>query len=435
MTATRVLHNDDEYIDGLLDSSPAIIEAIYKRFSRKVSSFILQHGGILKDAAHIFEVALVDIYNYAHRQPLDLTNRFEPFFMLICKEEWRRELQKKGMAATEEAAPEMAALDNTHLKYVRELTAEGEKKRYWLHVFHQLPDDCQEAVSKALIRPLPDGANKDPQPTAGLLPGNFASCMSALVRNSLAGRPALSLPPASFEQAALYVVQALPESEREPFEAKLGEEPRLKEALRQTQEAADWLGRALTPDNTRRELGQLLIDQRQTWFYGKDRSMNKMGVYVMLITVVAVCMASLLFISPWRKDIYRQFSSTEMVHSHITTNDTSRLLHQAAQHFNRQRYTRAIHFLNQVLEKDAGNAYARYYRGICLLELNQLNAGRTDLQTVYESPSAFRYDAAFYLALSYMKEQNKQQSMDWLLKIPDQAPVHWKAKRLLDEVK
>jgi len=435
MTSTRLLYNDDEYIDGLLDSSPAIIDAIYRHYARKVSSFILQRGGNKKDAAHIFEIALGDIYSYAKRNKIELTTRFEPFFMLICKIEWRKELKKRGMNAATEADPERAALDNTHLRYVQEITNNGEQKRGWLHLFQQLSPSCQTAIQNGIIIPPADGAGTNPKPTAGLLPEVFTSCMGILLQESDKAN-GKELPFSMYEQVSLYVMQGLPETDKAEFEKQLREDEHLQDTVRRGKNAVEWLRRALSPDNTRRELTQVLLDMRQRWFYSHNKEMNRMGFYVGGITVIAMILAGLLFISPFRKDVYRQFAPTEMAHHHLPDNDTTRLLHEAAAQFNKRHFSGAVELLNQVLQMDPSNTYARYYRGVCLIDINQLAAARTDLQLVYATNnSPYRYDAAFYLALSYLREGNKQQSLSWLLKIPEQAPIYWKAKKLIDEIR
>jgi hypothetical protein len=84
MVSSRTINNDDEYIDGLLDSSPAIVDAIYKRFARKVKHMVTGWGGSIKDAAGVFEGVLLSIYNYAQKHKLNLTDHFEPFFLYAC---------------------------------------------------------------------------------------------------------------------------------------------------------------------------------------------------------------------------------------------------------------------------------------------------------------------------------------------------------------
>jgi tetratricopeptide (TPR) repeat protein len=180
---------------------------------------------------------------------------------------------------------------------------------------------------------------------------------------------------------------------------------------------------------------QILADMRLRWFYGKERDNSRMGWYVMGIAVFAMLIASLLFISPWRKDVYRQFAPTEMVHHHIPNNDTSRILHEASRNFNRRRFAAAVQQLNRVLELHPSNSFARYYRGVCLVEMNQQALARADLQAVYEGNEPFRFDAAFYMALSFLKERDKQQALEWLLKIPPQAAVYTKAQKMLEELR
>jgi hypothetical protein len=95
MSPEPLFHNDQEYIEGLLHHQPAVIESIYQRFASKEKRFILQKSGHVKDAAHIFEEALMDIYYFARRHPLKVTD-FEPFLQLLCKRVWEQELERRG---------------------------------------------------------------------------------------------------------------------------------------------------------------------------------------------------------------------------------------------------------------------------------------------------------------------------------------------------
>jgi tetratricopeptide (TPR) repeat protein len=160
------------------------------------------------------------------------------------------------------------------------------------------------------------------------------------------------------------------------------------------------------------------------------------GLYVVVTAIISAALAGLLFVSPWHKDIYRQFSGTEMIHHHQADNetDTSLLLHQAAFAFNKGHYNTAVELLNQVIAKDSTQPASRYYRGIALIDEGQLEAARKDLNFVYGGTSSYKYDAAFYIALGYLRERDKQQCLEWLLKIPVNAPIYWKVARLKEEL-
>jgi tetratricopeptide (TPR) repeat protein len=323
MVSSRIINNDDEYIDGLLDSSPAIIEAIYKRFARKVKHMVTGWGGSIKDASHVFEGVLLSIYNYAHHHKLTLTNHFEPFFLYACQLKWKQDMMEKSPAKAQSfhPLPPPPGLDDKHIQYI---------------------------------------------------------------------------------QAALTT-------------------------------PSDWM----ETDNTRNELEEMFADQRERWFHSKDHNANsRVGVYVFLTAVLGAALAGLLFLSPWHKDVYRQFAGAEMMHHQHKANeaDTALLLHQAAHEFNKGQYTRAVALLDKIIEIDSTQSAARYYRGVSLVDESQLEAARKDLGFVYGGSSPYKYDAAFYIALSYLRERDKQQCLEWLMKIPSSAPVYWKVDRLKQEL-
>jgi hypothetical protein len=322
MVSSRIINNDDEYIDGLLDSSPAIVDAIYKRYARKVKHMVTGWGGNIKEAANVFEDVLMAIYDYAHLNKLTLTNRFEPFFMYACQLRWKQDLMQKAPGKAMSFHPEVPApgLDEQHIKYIE---------------------------------------------------------------------AALSAP-----------------------HSKQG------------------------TDNTREELEEMIADQRERWFHTKDHPNNRVSIYVIITAIIGAGLAGLLFLSPWHKDVYRQFSGTEMVHAnHIASEqDTALLMHQAAAAFNHGHFNKAIGLLNKVIVRDSLHTTARYYRGVSLVDEGRLTEAREDLLRVFNSKSVYQYDAAFYLALSYIRERDKQQCLEWVLKIPEDAPVYWKAARLKEEL-
>jgi tetratricopeptide (TPR) repeat protein len=322
MTSSRTINNDDEYIDGLLDSSPAIVDAIYKHFSRKVKHLVIGWGGSIREAASVFEDVLLDFYDYGRQHKLILTNHFEPFFLYACQLKWKQTLMQKAPGKAQSLHPEIPppGLDEQHIKYINDALA--------------------------------------------------------------------VTPPDHF-------------------------------------------------DSTRDELEEILADQRERWFHIKDHPNSRITLYVIVTAVVAAGLAGLLFLSPWHKDVYQQFSGTEMVHhhhDHMNETDTALMMHRASYDFNSGHFHAAITELGQVLAKDSLNTSARYFRGVSLVDVGQQDDARRDLSIVYNGKDSYKYDAAFYIALSYLRERDKQQCLEWLLKIPESAPIYWKVSRLKEEL-
>lgn len=88
-------HTDQRYINGLLTNDPKLVEEIYSRYAGKVKGMILSNNGNEDDAADIFQEALIDIYRKAAKGDFVLTCPFEALLVVICRNKWINQLQKK----------------------------------------------------------------------------------------------------------------------------------------------------------------------------------------------------------------------------------------------------------------------------------------------------------------------------------------------------
>jgi tetratricopeptide (TPR) repeat protein len=221
-------------------------------------------------------------------------------------------------------------------------------------------------------------------------------------------------------------------SERQAFLEKLEATPLLNQQVQRFNTIRQLLAQRICPDTNRDELQHQLYMHRNAWYTLKDNSGIPILRYVILVALIAAAIAILLYVSPWRKNIYRQFASTEM---QIPDIDSLRLPEPAINEFNHGRFNEAVAILDQVLKNNPGNVYARFYRSVALIDLNRLDTARKDLLVVYNTSNELHSDAAFYIALSYLKEGHKQECLEWLLKIPPGAPNYIKAQKLIEELK
>ena len=72
------------------------------------------------------------------------------------------------------------------------------------------------------------------------------------------------------------------------------------------------------------------------------------------------------------------------------------------------------------------NVKVKFYRGICLLELDRAAEARGVFEPLAIGASAFQEDAVWYVALSYLKEKNVEACKAALRKI-DSGSIHYKA--------
>ncbi|PUZ19934.1 hypothetical protein DCM91_19745 [Chitinophaga costaii] len=164
-----------------------------------------------------------------------------------------------------------------------------------------------------------------------------------------------------------------------------------------------------------------------------ERRSDRLMPQLMISIAIGACiLASLLFLSPWKKNIYLQFSSVEMA-----LPDTASILQQqAAKAFNRRHFKEALQLLDKQLAQFPSDTLSLLYKGVSLMELDSLASARKLLQSVYaEEQATLRYEAAFYMALTYERQHNSPQAISWLVKVPQTAPNYGKAQQMLHELR
>jgi tetratricopeptide (TPR) repeat protein len=111
------------------------------------------------------------------------------------------------------------------------------------------------------------------------------------------------------------------------------------------------------------------------------------------------------------------------------------LLQQASVYFNREQFDKALPLLDRAVKEDSSSQLALFYRGVATWHTGAAVAALKDLEQVYKSGSLLQYEAAFYMALIYAGEKDKAAALDWLKKIPEDAPVAEKAAALRAQIK
>lgn len=220
---------------------------------------------------------------------------------------------------------------------------------------------------------------------------------------------------------------------RSAFEGRLEKEPELLQTLQTWRDVQETLRHSLQPDPQRDELKKTLHSLRPviTKQPGKVVRFNRSLV---AIASLAAAVALILYFSPWDKDLYQQYGAQEMISPAERSTGADTLLAEAAHQFNHHHYAQAIVTLDKVLAQQPDNAYAKYYRGLSYLENKQPALARPDLEAIYNGESVFKYEGAFYVALSYLKEKNEEKCIEWLKKIPADAENYHKAKELLEKL-
>lgn len=142
----KKIHEDQKYIDGLLQNNSFIIQAIYDKFAPKVINYIKQNSGDSDQAQDIIQDTLITIYNQASEKKLELTCPFDAYFFLLCKRKWLNALKKtsnKEVTIKEELLSK--GDDAQELAFETDLF--GEKQALFTEMFNKLGTACKDLLT------------------------------------------------------------------------------------------------------------------------------------------------------------------------------------------------------------------------------------------------------------------------------------------------
>ena len=111
------------------------------------------------------------------------------------------------------------------------------------------------------------------------------------------------------------------------------------------------------------------------------------------------------------------------------------LQQRGAAAFNKRHFETALPLLDEQLHTQPTDTFTMLYKGIALMELDSLTAARHLFAPIFHSKHALQYDAAFYTALTYEREHDPGQALNWLAKIPEGAPNYNKAQQMTNELR
>ncbi len=244
-----------------------------------------------------------------------------------------------------------------------------------------------------------------------------------------------------YDKISLYVDNDMTAGERQDFEQLLRDDEELKKEVELYREVNESLKNQLHPGEGELALKDTIQNLRGKYFSTSDvqeRPLAKTArirSFTWIAAAAAILIIALFVWAPWSQpDTFRQFASIEMPGLTERGGTSDSIQKSITKRFNEKKFAETIPQFETLLSTDTANSFLHFYYAIALLETDQLSKSRIELTQLYNGTSVFRYEAAFYIALSYLKDKNETTCKEWLNKIPADAPVFSKAQRLLKEL-
>lgn len=226
-----------------------------------------------------------------------------------------------------------------------------------------------------------------------------------------------------------YAEDELTPEEKRSFEADMQNDPALAAELSLYREVKQTLQQRLAPDPQRDALRETLTDM------GRIHLISKRISIVRWMSAAVAAASIIIIIMIWPSHNVENIDYPEMINTTARGSNTDSLLQQASTYFNHKQFDKALPLLDKAVEVDSTDQLALFYRGIAGCQTGSISKARKDLEQVYNGESVLRFEAAFYLALSYAKEKNTSAAREWLNKIPAGTPISAKAKELENNLK
>lgn len=235
---------------------------------------------------------------------------------------------------------------------------------------------------------------------------------------------------------ARYLEGDMEKDEQISFEGALAVEEELQNLVAAYRNLHQTLEMHLVPSKADLDVNAKLLHFNDQYF--KTKSVAKiipLKQYLKWGSVAAVLIIGLLVWAPWSADLYKKYAVVKEMSVAERGDDESNGLQKAAEFYNQKNFAAATELLKKEYQKDPGNSLVVYYYGLSLMEINQPKEARGILTQVYNGESVFKYDAAYSIALSYLKQDDKAQTLSWLSKVPQGNGNYEKAKELIEKLK
>ncbi len=129
-------------LNALLTGDSRIIQKIYKNNFLRVKQFILQNNGQPQDAEDIFQMALLQLSVRYKKEKFVIHTSFDAYLFTVCKNLWRRELNKLKIKVTNKEVFELKD-KNTDMALA---LLEQKKWEIFQDCLAKISDNCKEIL-------------------------------------------------------------------------------------------------------------------------------------------------------------------------------------------------------------------------------------------------------------------------------------------------
>lgn len=133
---------EDFFLKALVKEDKRVLLKIYQNSLPKVKSFVLKNNGNIEDAEDIFQKALMQIAIRYKKEQFCITTSFDAYLFTVCKNLWRRELNKHKNKVTNS---EVVELVNEERESSLALV-EQKRQELFIEKMKEISENCRQIL-------------------------------------------------------------------------------------------------------------------------------------------------------------------------------------------------------------------------------------------------------------------------------------------------
>lgn len=241
----------------------------------------------------------------------------------------------------------------------------------------------------------------------------------------------------NYETIERYILGELTEDELTSFEQKMETDAVFKQEVLLYKTVNKSLQNKYSSQNKKEALTATLQKMNTKHFESaKNLSQKPNGSFlskILKISSIAAILVIGFFLLKPQVNLYSTYAEHQNLELQVKGNNESTLL-ETAELFNDKNYEAAAPLLKNYLAENPEDEEIQIAYGISLLETEKIAEAQQIFTSIYDKNTVFKNKAAWYLALSFLKQKNELQTIAFLNKIDSESFYGKKAEKLKNEL-
>lgn len=238
-----------------------------------------------------------------------------------------------------------------------------------------------------------------------------------------------------------YLANEMSKEDLADFEARLKNDPQFNQAFTTYKELGVFLehkfkNEAATKafeENLKKISSQHFGTNEAPGRVGQQPKSLKTNFYKYAIAACVVLFLGLFVLNQFSAPTYSDYAQHDPISLSVRGQNDA-LLKTAETAFNNKEFEKAEAAFASLLESDPNNLELQFYRAISNIELDNFKTADTLLEQLKNGNSVYKHKAAWYLALSKLKQDNKPACLEILKTIPQEADDYKRAQKLIKKL-